>query len=452
MFASPPIRRPSVDSLQLAAAAAAALLLGAAVTAGPGKAAAILGAVALSALCFWLAVRIGFLLALVLPASLAGLLLPYSASVAVQAAIVLVVAVSTVRSFARAEPTAWGALALLAVVGFWVLLTLNPNVPSMSVGLLGLRKTTFFLLGLALGLVWPAGSARTAEKALVRMLLVAAVATIAVHLLLPDLEASFERGASIYTEEFAGQARVSGFFSGPFHVSLLGSFLVLWAWHGYLSKAQRGWLMVASLLAGLLLVDLAAVRTGYVTIGFGVALTLLFRPSTRASRLRVVALTGAVAATVVLLLSTSLVHDQALSSLGHLSGDSRVASRFQTVTESEQLIRESPLTGWGAGSAGSALGSQFLLGRHVTSHDMALGFLVEGGVIGLALVALALFVALRRARGLLALGHPAAAAAFALIGFGIAGDVSEALPVSFFLMALLGLRARTLRLEPGDGA
>ncbi|HET9163817.1 MAG TPA: O-antigen ligase family protein [Solirubrobacterales bacterium] len=446
MLAMSPIRRLSAAPVELLAGAACALALGAAVAAGTGTALALVGLVAALVLYVSLANRVGIVLALLLPASLAGLLVPYAVSVAVQAGLALVVIGSTAWAFAKREPTAWGALALLAVVGLWVLLAFHPNVPSLSVGLLGVRKTTFFLLGLALGLVWPGRSAEGGERALIKLLLLVALATVAVHAFLPDLESSFERGASVYTEEFAGHARVSGFFSGPFHVSLLGTFLVLWAWHGYLSKAESGRVLAACLAAGLLLVDLSGVRTGYATIGLGVALTLLLRPSTRASKLRVVALTGLLAIAVGVLLSTSLVRDPALSSLGHLSGDSRVASRLETISESERMIGESPLIGWGAGSAGSTLGADFFLGRHVTSHDMALGFLVEGGFLGLALVGVALFVALWGSRGLLSLRHPAAAAALSLIGFAIAGDVSEALPVSFFLMAFIGLRARSLRL------
>jgi O-antigen ligase len=106
------------------------------------------------------------------------------------------------------------------------------------------------------------------------------------------------------------------------------------------------------------------------------------------------------------------------------------------------MIRESPAIGWGPGSAGSTLESAFFLRRHVTSHNMVFGFLVEGGFVGLLLVVCALWVALRSARGLRSLAHPAAAAAIGLIGFGLSGDVSEALPISLFLLILIGLRAR----------
>jgi len=443
------IRRAAPLSwIQALAVGLAALALGALVAIDPAVP-ALLVACTLAAFAYgWLAGRIGIALALLLPLLLAGLLVPIGVSAAAQLGLAVLAAGLAAAAFLRRDPLAWPAIAALAVVGVWMLLTLNPNVPSLSVGLVGVRKTTFVFVGLAIGLLWPRGSSADGERLIVRMLCVAGLAALGVHLYLPGLEDSFARGASIYTEQFAGGQRMAGFFAGPFHVSLLGAFLVLWAWHAYLANEERRWLVVTYAITGALLLAFADVRTGFLVAGLGVAITLLLRPAVRGSRLKVAAATAFAAGACALLLTTPLLESEAASSLPHLAGDSRVASRVDTLRASGQMVGEAPLLGWGAGSAGSTLADEFRPGRHVTSHNMALGLLVEGGAVGLLLVGLVLLVTLRRADGLGTLGHPAAAAGISLAGFGLAGQVSEALPISLFLMMLLGLRARASR-EPG---
>jgi O-Antigen ligase len=427
---------------QLFAGLVGALALGAVIALSPALALLLAGSAIAGLAYVWIAERIGFVLGALLPVSLAALFVPTGASEAVQAALLVAAAAFTAAAFWRGDPAAWGAAAALAVVGFWCLLLLNPNVPDLTTGLLGLRKMTFMFVGLAIGLVWPKADARGAEGLLVRMLCIVGIGVLVVHIFFPEVEASFVRGASIYSEEFMGQTRVSGFLPGPFHASLLGAFLVLWGWHAFLSKAESRSFVGVLGVTGLWLLILADVRTGYVTVALGVVLTLLLRPGGRHSRLRTVGLTVLVAIAIGVLLSTSLVSDQAVSSIPNLGSDSRVASRVQTIHESEELIGDSPLIGWGAGSAGSTLEPAFFLRRHVTSHDQVLGFLVEGGIVGLAVVLGALWLALRSTKGLRSVAYPGAAAAIGLIGFGLAGDVSETLPISLFLMILIGLRAR----------
>jgi O-antigen ligase len=436
-------RSPSIPGgAEFFAGIVSALALGLLVAVSPRGALLVSGAVIGGLVYVWLAERIGFVLGLLLPVSLAALFVPVGPSEAAQGALLVAAVVFTASAFRRNEPVAWGAAAVLAIVGFWCLLLLNPNVPGLTTGLLGLRKMTFMFVGLAIGLVWPKGTVRDAEGLLVRMLCIAGIGVLIVHIFFPDIEASFVRGANIYSEEFMGTARVSGFLPGPFHASLLGAFLVLWAWHALLSKAESRLFIAVMALTGLWVLVLADVRTGYVTVALGIVLTLLLRPGARRSRLRTVGLTGLLVAAVVLLLSTSLVSNQAVSSIPNLGSDSRVASRVETIHVSEEMIGDSPLLGWGPGSAGSTLESAFFLRRHVTSHDQVLGFLVEGGIAGLLVVIGALWLALRYTKGLRSLTHPAAAAAIGLVGFGLAGDVSEALPISLFLMILIGLRAR----------
>jgi len=327
---------------QLAAGLLGALALGAVVALVPELALLLAGAAIGGLIYVWIAERIGFVLGALLPLSLAALFVPTSASEGVQAALLLAAVVFTAAAFRRGDSAAWGAVAALGVVGFWCLLLLNPNVPDLTTGLLGLRKMIFMFVGLAIGLVWPKADASGAEGLLVRMLCAAGIGVLVIHFLLPGVEESFVRGANIYSEEFMGQARVSGFLPGPFHASLLGAFLVLWGWHAFLSKAESRRFVGVLVVTGLWLLVLANVRTGYVTVALGVVLTLLLRPGGRHSRLKTVGLTALLAVAVGVLLSTSLVSNRAVSSIPNLGSDARVESRVQTIHESEELIGDSP--------------------------------------------------------------------------------------------------------------
>ncbi len=403
---------------------------------------AALGAVLAGAVVIWLSPRIGWAMAIMLPAALAGLLVPRSASLVVQAAIFLYAAFLVLAALHQRSRSAPAALAALAVIVVWLVLALNPNTPSLSVALDGARKVGFVYLALAIGLLWGYGKTASVERTITRMLLVAGSAALVVHIAAPGLESSFARSASEFTEEFAGKARMSGFYGGPFHISLLGAFLMLWGWHSFLSKTENPRLSILFGVVGAALLYFAEVRTGFLAVIFGVLLTLLFRPSASRTRGQSVALTVLVAIVVAVLIGSGTIGSEAISSLGHLGSDHRVESRLETYTAGFALIQHSPLFGWGPGSAGSGVSEYFFLRQHVTSHNMVLGALVEGGVIGLVVAALPFVLFSRVARGLRSLSHPAAAAALAVIAFAFSTDVFEALPISFALMLLIGLRGR----------
>jgi len=393
--------------------------------------------------CAWLAHRIGITLAVILPVLLAALLVPHSVELGAEAGLALMVFMLVLRGSHRNTSANAAAAASLVVVFYWLLLTLNPNVPSLSVGLLGVRKTSFMFVGLAVGLLWPKGSPEQAEKLIVRLLCLTGIAALSVHLFLPALEASFIRGASVYTEEFGGQARMSGFFSGPFHVSLLGAFLALWSWHAYLARVESRRILLVYFLSGCALLVFADVRSGYVAVAVGVGVTLLLRPGFDGKKAKIVKLTIAVLGIVALLLASGVISNRAISSIPHLGEETRVTSRFTYWQTAISMIRASPIVGWGAGSAGATLETAFAAGRHVTAHNQLLGFVVEGGLIGLVLIVavLALFWKAVKAFGVIA--HPAMAALIVLVVFGLSGDISEALPVSLFLMILIGLRGHS---------
>jgi O-antigen ligase len=427
---------------RIALAAVFSVLVGAVAAVWPVVPLVVCGAATVGLVVIWLTPRLGLAMAVLLPASLAGLLVPRSASELIQALVFLYAAILVGAALHRRSRAAPAALAALLVIAVWLVFGLNPNTPSLSVVFEGARKVGYVYLALAIGLLWAHGRTAAVERTITRMLLVAGGAALLVHLAAPGLESSFVRAASEFTEEFAGQARMSGFYGGPFHISLLGSFLVLWGWHSFLSKTEEPRVSALFAAVGAALLYFAEVRTGFLAVILGVLLTLLLRPSANRTRGQSVALTLLAVGVVVFLVASGTIASEAISSLGHLGSDSRVESRLETYTAGFSLIRHSPLFGWGPGAAASGLSELFFLRQHVTSHNMVLGVLVEGGVIGLAVAVIPFFLFARVSRGLRSLSHPAAAAVLALIAFGFSTDVFEALPVSFVLILLIGLRGR----------
>jgi O-antigen ligase len=428
--------------VRLALAAGFAIVVGATASVAPLVPLALCGVLAAGLVVIWLTPRLGLAMAILLPASMAGLFVPRSAATLVQGLVLLYAAFLVAAAFQRRSRAAPAALAALGVLAVWLLFALNPNTPSLSVAVAGARKVGFVYVALALGLLWAHGRTVSVERTLARILLVIGGAALLLHLGAPGVESGFARSAGEFTEEFAGQKRMTGFYGGPFHISLLGAFLVLWGWHSFLSKAESGRVAAAFALIGVALLYFAEVRTGYLAVALGVLLTLLLRPSPGRTRGQSAALTVLVAIVVAFLLASGTISSEAISSLGHLGSDSRVESRVETFGAAFDLIRHSPLVGWGPGSAGSGVSQYFFLHQHVTSHNMLVGILVEGGIVGLAVAALPFVLFARLSRGLRSVSHPAAAAAIALLAFAFSTDVFEALPVSFALILLIGLRGR----------
>ena len=423
---------------------AAAVLLGALAASSPTAAVLPVGvAVALAALVL-LAQRSSALIALGLSLLIAGLVVPTSAGIAAAVALVLFVAWRTIT--VRDSRAVVGACCLI-VMATWLLLGSNPNIQDFHTALLGTRKTTLVFIGIGVGALWPADTWRDAEQLIVGLLIGAAVLCLLVHFGDPSYENSLPRGANIYTSLFQGKLRLQGIYAGPFHIAVLGTFLCLRGWHLLLIR-RPGWqAFCLTALGGIVVVE-ADVRTAFVTIALGVALTLVLRPPKQIPRAGNLWKTLAAGAVVLLLAASgALGQNAALSSLSELSSTSgigeeqRADTRLVSWSTAVSYFRESPVVGLGPGSAGAALGgSEYHLDKHVTSDNEYLAVLVEGGVIGVIVVLLALWALARYSTGLLDISNPSCAAVLALFGFAFTGNVFETLPISLFLCVLLGLR------------
>jgi hypothetical protein len=345
-------------------------------------------------------------------------------------------------------------LALTAIIVFIAALEiLHPNVPSLSVGLVGFRKSATFVLGIAIGLGWR-GSRMQGLRLTWWCMFAAASISLIVHLVLPSIEHSIPRAASRDVSYIAGVTRMQGLLAGPFHVSLLGVFLVLSALApGPVIRLR--WLRVVAALVGLGCVWLSQVRTGFVALAIGAVVMMFATRSARqwVNRLTVLAALGILGVIYINPLTDYARQFPALRlSVDRGLQDNRFTTRVRTWSQGFDLLDRSPLVGFGSGSAGDTLDPFFAGGEHVTSHNAFLKYAVEGGVLqGLlfALLCIGLALAVRPRRDPTCFGITAGVP---FLVFASTGAAVEAIPVSLGLAVILGLCARRQSTAYADGA
>jgi O-antigen ligase len=424
----------------------AALLLGALSGRAPALGIAVVAAAGAVLVWRFAAARSSWILSFGLLILSLGLLAPRSIQGLGEASVLLFVVLRT-NVLMRAGDWRWrlGA-ACLAVSLLWLALGLNPNVPNWATAVSGARKATLVFVALAAGTLWPDDTRHRATFLILSLLVLGGVASLAIHFGYPQLESSFSRQAGVYTGLFQGRPRLQGIYAGPFHVALLGSFLLLWCWHTYLVSRLQRWkviLPIACLATALII--FASVRTAYLTVALGLVLTPLVAPSlqSRGTRLVFMLRTAAVGLLVALVLGSGLGANSALSSIPSIGQANRDLGRLSSWSTSISLFEHSPLFGDGPGSAAATLGPSFAGRAYVTADNQFLAVLVEGGLIGALAIGGVGLACLRGRRLVFDPAMPSAAAALTLLGFCTTGNAFEAAPVSLFLAALIGLSIGT---------
>jgi O-antigen ligase len=328
----------------------------------------------------------------------------------------------------------------LLILAFWAALVFHPNIPSLTVGLLGFRKTVLAFAGLIAGCAVPSRHVRRAELLIVSVLAGSLVVSIVIHLVSPAAEQIVTRAAAASTASFGGEARLQGIFAGPFHVAIAGVFLFGWALVRF--QTYRGLALLAGGV-GLVAVYLTLVRTAYVACVVVLLAYLLLSGSAKIMIRRSAQLAALLGAIAAVWLAAGGRAGNVVDSIAGAATDQRFLNRFPGYEQGFRMIEESPFWGWGAGSAGDTLGTWFGPGRlHVTPHNVALKVAVEGGLIGLALCVL-LFVYVissidRKSDG-------GKVAILGLVALGVMGSTvsaTEALPVSYLILCVVGLAVR----------
>lgn len=337
----------------------------------------------------------------------------------------------------RHERAVWLLLlGIGAVLAAWAAQMVNSNIPSFEVGLLGWRKTCFALVGVGIGATLPPANRHRWERLLIGLLLVGLSVSLISHYLVPNIERSIMRAADVSTGQFGGRDRLQGIYAGPFHVALASAFLTTTA-----MSPERGRLVrVLSAAVGVVALLASNVRTGILATALVGLLAFLAVPRGGARLRRLSLLIAGGVAVLALGVGSVVAENPAVESLSSSTTDTRFRNRFDTWQQGFEMIRDRPVAGHGSGSAGDTLGPRFApLGRHVTSHNVPLKLLVEGGLVagGIAVAvwsAVLTSVTIRLRTQLLA-----ASAALLLIIFGLTGAIIEAHPIAFYLAILVGI-------------
>jgi O-antigen ligase len=341
----------------------------------------------------------------------------------------------------RTSPSAGRGLPLVVLCAitsaYWAALMFHPNIPDLSIGFSGYRKTVLALSGLVLGCAIPVLLRRRVEILVVAVLTTALGLSIVSFYLFPEISDLVVRSADRYTSLIGGVARLQGVFAGPFHAGLAGAFVCVWAIFRFRDYPVASGLVAA---VGFTALTLTMVRTAFIALAAGVFAIILISGSLR-SLVRRAAL--ACLALLSMLMVVGIVGDAALSatlsSIGNVSADSRFLNRLPTYQIGLNLLSQSPVFGWGAGSAGDTLGAEFGFGyAHVTPHNIFLKYAVEGGLIGLTLFVAIVILIFRRIKSSSS-GQVALIAVVMYLVMGLTISVSETLPVSYFLMVLVGI-------------
>lgn len=330
----------------------------------------------------------------------------------------------------------WPVVFALAVISFWSIGLTNSNVPTLSIGIDGLRKSAFAAAGVAWGCAAFGPGRRSVERAVIIILNILLATSLVSFLWFPDLF-SHTTNAAVYTSLFEGEERLQGVFSGPFHVALAALVCIGWSIVRYRSDP---FLAFTSAILGLLGGYLSLVRTVYPALALMLFAFIILSPTVRVALRRLFIFGAAIFALgVSTFLFPSLGNvGRIASTIGDLQDDERFTNRFPGYKTSLRLFQDSPVYGWGPGSAGDTL--RFPSGyEHVTAHNVALKFLVEGGLVGLlfwiALIAAIVFCLKKRAPE----SQIAILSLLSLIGLGMTVSAIDALPVSFLIFVLCGL-------------
>jgi hypothetical protein len=264
-----------------------------------------------------------------------GPALPGAARLLIEGAAVVASLAMTLASMARRDTPVLPSVLVIAISICWLLLTSHPNVSSLSVGLLGFRKSVMFLLMVAVGLSLRRRYADCAARAVVLVLLALSELTLLVHLLAPDVEQAVTRAAERYTSLFAGEQRLQGLLPGPFHVALMGAVVAIYGLLNALNSRTCGHLVTG--LIGLLVVQQTQVRSAFVAVAVGlVLLPALMRPvgespvlSRSSRRIRAAAPIIVVAAGIALFIAG----DPAATSIGtaHWVGNRKLRGHYGSV-------------------------------------------------------------------------------------------------------------------------
>ncbi len=356
----------------------------------------------------------------------------------------------------------------VAMAAFFVLAlleVLNPNVPSVMVGLEGLRKTSFTMLAY----IVVRFSSQTNGISFYRTVAIGSIAALAWSIrqafgpLPVELDIINTSGASPISFHSGPVLRAFAPTSGPFHLGILGGAVALIA--VVLARAlSLRYLLIAILAATALGISLTRANMVGAVVAFAVV-TIVSAPTLERIRtgLRFAPVVAALGLAVVLTARSVFPTDAPLEPDGFPGSDAGQSGslvnpdplpnpledrslrfRFQYWTEHLEAIAERPLIGYGTSSAADSF-ARLYAGtgdRNFDPHSLYLKTALELGLLGFLLMIAILVLGLWECRRAYRRER-----AVALIGLGIVvmtvisgatGPMLDAYPFNLLFWATLG--------------
>lgn len=279
-----------------------------------------------------------------------------------------------------------------------VLQMFNPNIPELSAGIEGLRKTSFALILVFIGLL----SFKDIEKI---NWFIKKFTILSVPLMLYGIKQYFSlsefdylylysNAADIYTGQLFGKVRATSVFSGPFHFGMFAAFISLLGLYLYKhstgGKNKLGWFVV--IVVSLLACYTSLTRTNLVAALISIALfyTLIYFKKFFISIPILVICSFFSFSYLSSNVSTLLMSENSLlrmlGTIFNATNDTRFLGRTHGWQAIIDLVKERPFVAYGTGSAGDTLQNTYSFEHHETSHNYFLKVLMETGFTGLMLI------------------------------------------------------------------
>ncbi|MDL4838957.1 O-antigen ligase family protein [Aquibacillus rhizosphaerae] len=290
-----------------------------------------------------------------------------------------------------------GIVILFITISF--LQVFNPNIPSISAGIEGFRKTSFAFIYFFIGLI-----AFSSVKQIKKIIFTLSISSLIVLLygikqyLFPSNFDSLylnSNDAGIYTGMLFGESRATSIFSGPFHfgmfaavISVINLYLMktaktskmkiiffllmaisIFACYGTLTRTN-----LLAMIGALFLSLLLSVPFKKVLVIFPIIFIIIV------SIINIIALYGTT------LINSENKFIRLVGTIGEFSQDSRLLGRVDGWEEIYSLFLKQPIAGYGTGSAGDTLQYMYDFEYHVTSHNFFLKILMETGIVGFLLI------------------------------------------------------------------
>jgi O-antigen ligase len=323
-------------------------------------------------------------------------------------------------------------IVLIVAIAYFGIRGFDSNVPDAEVAYLGFRKSVLFLMALYAGYALKGIDVTKISGSLLLIGVLMLGVAIKQFFFWSDFDDRLldSLAAGSDTHQLFGQTRAVGLFASPFALGMLGAVIL-----SIVFVFKRRVVVVFALIVGFGLVFFSLTRINFIA---GAAALIVGYVFSRFSILKAIKLSGA--SVVAIVFFWIFFGDIAREIIFNL--DNRVIGRLDSWHGAEAAFAvdfERFFYGFGLGSAGDALGDKFSEGWHITSHNIFLKYLFEGGLIGLIL-----FVTALCALGKAMLAAPSSLRSVGLaimaviLVNGVTGGTVDAMPTAAFAAILIG--------------